>query len=115
MANIAPVPSTPDNDADAVIATWTFTNSDTPTAYNKYGFRDRTVAIAGTWGSSGEVTFEGSLDGTNYFALHDPFGAALVFTADGLGAVAEATQYIKPVITGADAALSVVATLLIQA
>lgn len=55
-----------------------------------------TAQAIGTFGG-GTVTFQGSLDGTNWFTLQDPAGSNLAFTAAGGGQVANALpRYIRP-------------------
>jgi hypothetical protein len=69
---------------------------------NHSGTGDRTVQVFGNFGVGGEVTIEGSLDGTNWAGLRDPNGVALVFTSAGIKAVLENTTYTRPRVTGGD-------------
>ena len=100
---------------EAFTYTWTpLTTTDTTGApVTAIGAGDRTVQFTGTFGST-TATLEGSLDGTNYATLTDPFGNAISFTATGLKAVVENCSYIRPKVTGGSA-VSVTCKLLVRA
>jgi len=66
------------------------------------GTGDRSVQIFGTFGTGGSVTLQGSNNGTNWATMHDTGGTDLTFTAAGLEAVLENTQYIRPIVTAGD-------------
>jgi hypothetical protein len=71
------------------------------------GTGDRTVQASGTFGAGGAVLIEGSLDGNNWFPLHDPQGVALSFTAAGLRAILEHVLMVRPRVTGGDGTTSI--------
>lgn len=62
-------------------------------------FNDKTVAVSGTFGSGGNLTFEGSNDGTNWFPMTDPQGNPLTFTSGRLEMLQENPLYIRPVLS----------------
>lgn len=71
------------------------------------GTGDRTVQVSGAFGVGGAVLIEGSLDGSNWFPLHDPQGVALSFTAAGLKAILEHVLMARPRVTGGDGTTSI--------
>jgi hypothetical protein len=75
-------------------------------------FPSMTVAVTGTFGSGGSVTLQGSLDGTNYFALTDAQGNAITKTAAGIEEVVEAPRYVRPSVTAGDGTTSLTVTIL---
>lgn len=83
--------------------TWTgVPNGDVGAAIEVVDFADLTVTLSGTFGTGGSVTFKGSNDGTNYFALTDPQGNAITKTAGGIESVTETPRYLRPEITAGD-------------
>lgn len=56
---------------------------------------DKCVQITGSFGS-GNVSIEGSNDGTNFEVLNDVQGNALTLSAAGLKQIAENPRYIRP-------------------
>lgn len=83
--------------------TLTTTNNDgTPIPSNFADYADRTMQVTGTLGVGGNLRIEGSLDGTNYAALNDPFGTALNVTAAGIKGVTENTLLTRPNVTAGD-------------
>ena len=90
-------------------------NGDTgdPVTLPKYA--DRTVQIVGnTWGVSGSVTLEGSLDGTNWFPLTDLLGTDITYTANKLETITELVQYVRPNVTNGDGTTDITVTLLLK-
>lgn len=73
-----------------------------PLAPDSALWSDRSVQVSGTFGASGALAWEGSNDGTNYYALNSPQGSALSFTAAGLKAVQEGALYMRPRVTAGD-------------
>lgn len=69
-------------------------------------YADKSVQVTGTPGVGGSVSLQGSNDGTNWATLTDPQGNALTFTAVGIKMVAEATRYIRPLVTAGDGTTS---------
>jgi hypothetical protein len=87
---------------DVQLDDWTLTGTDTgvlsttgPTYVQNPQGSDRSVQVSGTFGG-GTVLIEGSNDGSNWFTLTDPTGAALSFAAAGLKQILELTRYIRP-------------------
>ena len=59
------------------------------------GAADRAVQVYGTnWGGA-TCVIEGSLDGTNYFTLHDAAGSALSFTTSGGNIIQENVLHLR--------------------
>lgn len=76
------------------------------------GAADRSVQVAGTFGSGGSVSLVGSNDGANWVVLRDPQGNLLTFTAAGLKAVLELTAFVKPNVTAGDGSTALTMTVL---
>jgi hypothetical protein len=112
MATITPTFSKirgPAGGIDAVVATWTpfAASGDVGQALQRPDLSDRSVQVTGTFAGS-TIVFEGSNDGTNYFTLASPSGAALSFTAAGLLQLNQATAFVRPRVTaGSGASLAV--------
>jgi len=77
-------------------------NGDTGTPISVPDLADKTVTFAGTFGSGGSVTFEGSNDGVSYFALKDTSSTAITKTAGGVATVLEHPLYVRPHVTNGD-------------
>ncbi len=75
------------------------------------GSPDRTVQFVGTFGT-GTVLLEGSNDAVTWATLHDPSDNDISSTANLISVVAESPLHIRPRVTGADGATTVVVTLL---
>lgn len=70
-------------------------------------YDDRSAQVEGTFGGA-TVSVQGSLDGSNFRTLNDPFGSALDFLAAKIRVVTEYVALLKPAITGgAGASLAV--------
>lgn len=83
-------------DGDYAIATWVLTTADhTGVAISYHDYADRTVQVFGTFGGA-TITWEGSLNNTNFEALTDPQGNAIAKSTAALEAVSEAVPYIRP-------------------
>jgi hypothetical protein len=73
------------------------------------------VQVTGEWGTTGEITIQGSNDGVTWFTLTDslqtdpldPTADDLIFSDDGLKDILQHPLYIRPSKSGADAALDV--------
>jgi hypothetical protein len=68
---------------------------------------DLTVVIDGTFGAAGSCTFEGSLDGSTYYALTDPQGNAITKTTAAMEAVTETPRYVRPSVTAGDGSTAI--------
>ena len=100
-------------DAGIITATWaTMANGDTGAPVQFDAFQDRSFQITGTFGAGGSATLEGSNDGTNYFALHNPQGTVIALTAAGVVQVLEATLWIRPHVTAGDGTTALVAVVM---
>lgn len=92
MATIQPVTTAPDD--EVVSLTWTaMANGDIGGAGQSPRYADKSVQVVGPVTN---LPIEGSNDGTNWAALHDNLGAALIFTAAGIKVVLENTIHIRP-------------------
>lgn len=95
------------------IVSWAaLANGDVGAPLDTGDFADRTVQVLGTFGSGGQVTIQGSLDGSNWFTLSNPTGNALVFTSAGGKGVLEMVRYLRPNITAGDGTTSITVLLL---
>jgi hypothetical protein len=91
----------------ALLVTWTgLLNGDQGDAIELPDWADRCIQITGTFGASGNMRFEGSLDGTNWFPITDPQGNAINLTAAGGEALTEVTKYVRPNVTAGDGTTS---------
>ena len=115
MAVISPaiVTNHPPGDGSVITYSWTMvTNLDTGAPIPFAQWADRSVQMSGTWGAGGgTITWEGSNDGTTYFALSDPRADAIAKTADALEQVVGAALWARPRVSVASVT-SVVVTLL---
>jgi len=100
---------------DNVFYTWSpMANGDVGLGAQYSGAGDRTIQIQGTFGAGGTVTAEGSLDGANWFQLHDPTGTAISFTAAGLKAILEHVAFVRPHVTAGDGTTAITAILAVR-
>ena len=100
---------------DAHVHSWTpmtFSGTDQGAPLESPGWSDRSVQVAGTFGTGGSVRIEGSNDGTNYAALTDPQGNALDITTAKIEQIMELTRYIRPRVTAGDGSTSLTVTIL---
>jgi hypothetical protein len=81
-------------------------NGNDGTPFDMTGFEPLSVQIEGTFGAAGSVSLEGSNDASNYEILHDLSTNALTFTAAGLKAVGDNTNFVKPKVTAGDGTTS---------
>jgi hypothetical protein len=87
-------------DGSVIRAIWTpVTEADTcaPVQFPQYA--DKSVQVAGTFGSS-STAVQGTIDGTNFAALTDQGGTTIAITAAGIKQVLQNAYQIKPVTTG---------------
>lgn len=101
MATVASTRTAPeDGNAEYYVVVWPdLHEGDTATPVRLAQFADRTVQIEGTFGGA-TVTFEGSVDESNFHVLTDPQGNPISATVGRLEAVTENTTVVKPVISG---------------
>lgn len=99
-------------DAGIVTSTWAaMANGDSGTPVQLDAFADRSLQVTGTFGVGGSCTLEGSNDGVNYFALHNPQGTLIAQTAAGLVQILELTLWVRPRVTAGDGTTSLVAVM----
>lgn len=95
-----PVPLKAFGDRGVHTVTWeAMGNADTGSALEMPGASDRSIQMAGTWGSA-TIVLQGSNDGVNWSTLTDPQGNAISKTADSIEMITELTRYIRPVSSG---------------
>lgn len=74
---------------------------------------DKSIHVFGTFGAAGSVALHGSNnDGANFDALNTPASTPIAITANGIKAVLENTQQVKPVLTGGDGTTSLTVAML---
>lgn len=98
----------------ALLYKWTpltQSGSDVGEAVETPGYGDKAVQLIGTLSVGGQVTIEGSDDGTTWATLTDPLGNTLVMSALGTKQIAELTRYVRPKVTGGDGSTSLTAFL----
>jgi len=79
---------------------WTpVTEADTCAVVKFPEYADRSIQVAGTFGSA-TVVLNGSNDGTNFAGLRDPSHTAISITSAAIQAVLENTVYTQPSISG---------------
>lgn len=98
-------------DAPQQITSWTFAADDTGEAEGGAGWADRSLQVAGTFGS-GTLTWQGSNDGTNWVTLTDPLGNNLTFTAVGIKQILQVCRFMRPSFAGSTAPTLTVTLLL---
>lgn len=106
-----------EGNASSQLATWANmaqSTSDVGAAIEFTGFPDRTVQVEGTFGVGGQVTIQGSNDGTNFRTLTDPQGNALVFSSAGVEVISEVPRYVRPAVTGGDGDTDLTVTMLLR-
>ena len=121
MATVTKSSDTVDKFGDhAVIFTWTpltETNNDGE-AVEMPGSADRSVQAYGTWGTGGNLLWEGTNEAdpataSNWATLNDPASSPLTGGADALSGVLELTRWIRPRVS-AGTGVSVTAHLLVK-
>jgi len=104
MATVIPTSTEVSTDGSAFLVVWTpltTTNTDgTRVQLNRYP--DKTIQVDGTFGAGGNVTIQGSNDGTTWATLSDPQGTALVISGAGIKAISENPLYIRPLVAAGD-------------
>lgn len=98
-----------------VVATWqNMQNGDDGSPIEFANFADRSVQVTGTFGASGKVRIEGSIDGTNYAPLTDPQGNDLDITTAKIEAVSEVVRWIRPRVIAGDGTTLLTVTMLLK-
>lgn len=86
--------------------TWAnMTDGDTGGEINWINFADRSVQV---FGAFGQVTIEGSNNGTDWATLRNASGDSLVMTSAKVEQVLEVCLYVRPVVTGVGSNISIV-------
>lgn len=94
------------------LMTWSgLLNGDTGSAAQWVDFSDRCIQVAGTFGTGGSVTIQGSNDGTNWAPLSDPQGNALTFTSSKIEQALELPRYVRPIVTAGDGTTNLAVTI----
>ena len=71
------------------------------------GSGDRTVQVQGTFGASGTVLIEGTLDMLNWYTLRDAANSSLSFGSAGLKTIMENVVAVKPRVSNGDGTTSI--------
>lgn len=86
-------------------------NGDSTAPMSFVQWADKSIQVAGTFGSGGNVVIEGSNDGTNYSTLTNPQGASLAtITSAGIFQVVEITRFTRARITAGDGTTAITIT-----
>lgn len=94
-------------DTRAFVYTWSaVANGDVGNWVDVSACADLTVQIAGTFGSGGSVTLEGSNDGTNAVTLDDFADNALTKTSPALVRSQQLPRFVRPNVTAGDGTTS---------
>lgn len=114
MATITPTIAVLEGDDNVKTASYAAltTTNDVGSAFTKVQWADRSIQVTGTFGAGGSLRWEGSNDGTNYYALTNPQGDALNITAAKVDAITEITAYARPRVTAGDGTTSLTVTLI---
>lgn len=106
---------TPTKTSKACVATWAnLANGIDGAPLDQSQYTDKSVQVTGNFGANGNLQLQGSNDGVNWNVLTDPQGAALNISAGAIKFVAEATRYIKPVVTSGDGTTALTVTILLK-
>lgn len=98
-----------DKPGNAYLHTWALTTADSVgDAVSFPGAPDRCYQAIGADFGGGTVRIEGSLDGNNWFALHDPSVTVIGLTGPGGGAILENPLFIRASLNGSTAGAATV-------
>lgn len=113
MATVNPTITAINGSPDMKKIVWvlTSTNADgAPLGANFVDYSERTVYFLGTWGGATAVLQGG--DGSTYLPLTDPQGNAISKTADGIEAVSEVPEFVRPNLTTPGTGATVTVTMI---
>jgi hypothetical protein len=113
-ATVVTLPDTVDERGMVKIIWSGLANGDTGAPVACGRFADRSVQVKGTFGASGSVSIQGSLDadGSGTFdTLVDQSDNNLTITTAKIESVQQLTQYIRPNVTAGDGTTSLTVTL----
>lgn len=96
-------------DEKYVTHSWTLASGETGEALAMSQFADKTVQVFGTF-STGSVSLEGSMDGTNWAALTNDGTNALTFTGGAIKSIMENPRFLRPVATTVTSVTVIVGT-----
>ena len=95
-----------------VVYKWEFDSNGNGSSFEVSGFTKQSVQCAGTWDTA-TVTWQGSIDGTNWRTLTDSAANNLAFTTNGGPTeVLQMCRYVRPVLSSAGASTDVDAYLM---
>lgn len=100
---------------DFMLVTWVgLGNGDTGQPFTLAQYADRSVQVEGTFGAGGLVVVQGTLDGTNWRTLNDPYSNAISITVPKIEAVSELVNGIRPAVTAGDGTTSINVSMLVR-
>lgn len=84
-------------------------NGDTGAPYDCPGLKDKSVHVAGTFGTGGTVVIQGTNMETSpsWVTLADPQGNLLSFTTEKIEQILENTLKVRPAVTAGDATTNI--------
>lgn len=100
-------------DGDIVLVVWPgLGNGDDGQPFEGYAYVDRTVEVAGTFGTGGNARIEGRCYAAGYAPLTDPQGNDMDIAGAKFEALTELVRYIRPRITAGDGTTNLTVALL---
>jgi hypothetical protein len=95
--------------------TWSgMANGDVGAPVRYHSHADRSVQVAGVFGTGGTVLIEGSVDEANFATLSDPQGIALSLTAAKVKAISEMTTVVRPRVSAGDGTTALTVTMIVR-
>jgi len=79
-----------------------------------WNYADRSLQLAGTFGTGGTCLIEGSNDGSNYITLSDSNGNPLSLTAGAMKVITEVPRYFRPRVSAGDGTTSLNVSMLMR-
>lgn len=86
-------------------------NADTGAPVSYPGYADKSIQVAGTFGSGGTMLAEGNNDGVNYAGLTDPLGNTISITTAVVKAITEAVINVRPNCSAGDGTTNLTVTM----